>query len=382
MNLARPHAYSAYVAFSKLQSSARYNLATSGVMSCSMEELGLSAEDLGALAIHGPSIYGYPPLLEAIAKMKSVTPDHVVQAAGTSMANHLAMSALFAPGDEVLIEEPTYGVLLDLALYLGAGVRRFQRRFEDHYALDPAEVAKGLTARTRLIVLTNLHNPSSALASEESLRAVGDLAAQVGARVLVDEVYLEALHHPALPSAIHLGPQFVVTSSLTKAYGLSGLRCGWILAEPRLAERMWRLDDLFSGVPVHVAELLSVVAMAKLDQLSRRADALIEANRRALVETLGNHPAIELSIPVVGTTAFPRLRHGAVAGLCTRLRERYETSVVPGVYFERPEHFRIGIAGDPQMTREGLTRLAEALRAEGAGSLTPIAATNEDQVSG
>lgn len=377
MNLPRPHAYSAYVEFSKLQASARYNLATSGVMNCSLQELELSAEDLGRLAIHGPSIYGYPPLLEAIAKMKGVTPDHVVQAAGTSMANHLAMSALFAPGDEVLIEEPTYGVLLSTALYLGARVRRFQRHFEDNYALDPAEVAKELTPQTRLVVLTNMHNPSSALATNESLQAVGHMAARVGARVLVDEVYLEALHHPSQQSSIHLGPHFVVTSSLTKAYGLSGLRCGWILAEPRLAERMWRLDDLFSGAPVHLAELLSVFAIERLERLSRRADALLDANRQALVEILGDHPAIELNIPAVGTTAFPRLRHGDVAGFCTLLRERYETSVVPGVYFERPGHFRIGIAGDPQMTREGLTRLAEALQVHGTENLAN-AATAED----
>jgi aspartate/methionine/tyrosine aminotransferase len=181
--------------------------------------------------------------------------------------------------------------------------------------------------------------------------------------VLVDEVYLEVLHHPPVISSVHYGPQFVVTGSLTKAYGLGGLRCGWILAEPALAERMWRLNDLFAATPVHLAELLSVAAIAGLARLSRRADSLIHANRKALVETLNGHPAIDLVIPPVGTTAFPRLRQGDVAGFCRFLRERFETSVVPGIYFERPEHFRIGLAGDTAMTREGLERLAEALRA-------------------
>jgi aspartate/methionine/tyrosine aminotransferase len=358
MKLPRPYSQSAYMEWSKLKSAAKYNLATSGIMNCSLADIEFNVADLD---LHGANNYGYAPLLEAIAKLKGVGPEWVVRADGTSMANHLAMSALFAPGDEVLIEEPTYELILSTALYLGAKVKRFQRRFEDNYALDPEEVAKQLTPKTRLIVVTNMHNPSSVLASEESLRAVGELAASVGARVLVDEVYLEGLHHPPVASSIHYGKQFVVTSSLTKAYGLSGLRCGWILAEPELAERMWRLNDVFAATPVYLAEQLSVLAIAQVDKLSRRADTLLDANRKSLIETLSGHPAIELTIPPLGTTVFPRLIQGDVAGFCEFLRETYETSVVPGVYFERAEHFRVGIPGEIEMTREGLSRLAAAL---------------------
>jgi aspartate/methionine/tyrosine aminotransferase len=360
MSLSRWYAHSEYMEFSKLKSGATYNLVTSGVMNCSLSDLTFRLEDL---EINGPAIYGYVPLLEAIAGLKGVKAESVVHAAGTSMANHLAMAVLFAPGEEVLIEEPTYGLLLDAAQYLGAKVRRFQRRFEDNYALDPEEVAANLTDETRLIVITNMHNPSSALASEESLRAIGELARGVGARVLVDEVYLECLHHPPIASSVHYGDNFVVTSSLTKAYGLSGLRCGWILAEPKLAERMWRLNDLFGATPVHIAELLSVMAIEQIENFARRGDALIEANRSAMVATLEGHPAIEFVNPGVGTTIFPRLRQGDLTEFCELLREEYETSVVPGRYFERPRHFRVGLSGDVEMTREGLSRLARALTA-------------------
>jgi len=356
----RPTTSSAYMEFSKLRSGATYNLATSGIMNCSIFDLHFRLDDLD---INGPTIYGYAPLLEAIAAMKGVGPESVVHAQGTSMANHLAMAALFSAGDEVLIEEPTYELILSTAEYLGAKVTRFQRRVEDDYALDPAEIKKHLTSRTKLIVVTNMHNPSSTLATEESLRTVGELANEVGARVLVDEVYLECLHYPPPPSAVHLGKQFVTTSSLTKGYGLSGLRCGWILAEPELAERMWKLNDLFAATPVHIAELLSVFAIEQIEKLAARAEALLEANRKALIETLGGHPAIELTIPAVGTTAFPRLMRGNVDGFCEFLREGYETSVVPGKYFERPGYFRVGIPGEVAMTREGLTRLAAALHA-------------------
>lgn len=358
MKLPRPYVDSPYMEFAKLHSAVKFNLATSGMMSYPLREIQFRVDEL---EINGPTGYGYPPLLEAIAGMKGVAPESVVTATGTSMANHLAMSALFVPGDEVLIEEPAYELMLNALLYLGAKVRRFQRRAEDNFALDPEEVRKNLTPQTRLIVITNMHNPSSTLASQETMRTIGEMANDIGARVLVDEVYLEALHHPPQPTCFHLGKQFVVTSSLTKAYGLSGLRCGWILAEPELAQCIWRLNDLFASSPVHIAELLSVLAIEQLGKIAALADRTIEANRSALASALEGHPAIDLVIPPVGTTAFPRLRNGDVHTFCQYLRENYETSVVPGSYFERPQHFRIGIAGDVEMTREGLTRLASAL---------------------
>ncbi len=358
MSLKRPHTHSAYMEFSKLRSEAPYNLATSGVSNCSLGELTL---DMDALELHGKTIYGYQPLLEAIGRMKGVPADCVVEAAGTSMANHLAMAALFAHGEEVLIEEPTYELLLNAAHYLGAKVRRFQRAEDHHYALDLAEIERNLTPRTRLIVLTNMHNPSSALIPEESLRAVGELARSVGAHVLVDEVYLELAHHPPIASAFHYGHHFVTTGSLTKAYGLGGLRCGWILAEPALATRMWRLNDLFAATPVHLAELLSVQAIEQVDVLAARADRLIQANRQTWMEVMSGHPAIDGALPDVGTTVFPRLRQGDASSFCEFLRDEYQTSVVPGSYFERPERFRVGLGGEVAMTREGLLRLAQAL---------------------
>ena len=244
--------------WAKTQGRARFNLATSGVGSFPLNELPVTIEQL---EINGDSTYGYAPLQQAIANKCGVDPDCVVAAAGTSMANHLATAALIDPGDEVLIEQPTYELLTSTLLYLGASVKRFARREESGYALDPSEVRRAITPRTRLIVLTNLHNPSSVLAPESVLREVGDLARSVGAHVLVDEVYLDAVYADTPGSSYHLGPEFIVTTSLTKVYGLSGLRCGWILAQPELARAMWRLNDLFASIPAHPAELLSVVAL-------------------------------------------------------------------------------------------------------------------------
>ena len=157
------HQHSDYMLWAKTQGRAKYNLATSGVGPFPLRELPLTIDEL---EINGDSTYGYAPLQHAIAKKCGVDPDCVVAAAGTSMANHLAMATLLDPGDEVLIEQPTYELLTSTLLYLGASVKAFVRAEDNGYALDPAEVNRAITPRTKLIVLTNLHNPSSVLASD------------------------------------------------------------------------------------------------------------------------------------------------------------------------------------------------------------------------
>lgn len=358
MTFSRLTAHSPYMEYAKLYSAAKYNLATSGVMSYPLSELPVRLDDL---EICGPTVYGYAPLLARLAKLNGVAEESVVTAVGTSLANHLAMAATFEPGDEVLIEEPTYELLLTTAEFLGAKICRFARRFEAGFTIDPDDVRQAITAKTRLIVITNLHNPSSVLVSDDVLREVGDAASSVGARVLVDEVYLETLGAKRPKPAIHLGPQFLVTSSLTKAYGLSGVRCGWILAEPELARRIWHINDLFGVNLAHPAELISVVALDHLEKIASRAHAILEENRRAIESMLSSRGEIEMVQPGIGTTVFPKLLTAEVDRFDQFLRGKYETAVVPGRFFEMPQCFRIGLGGDPAMTLTALERLCEAL---------------------
>ena len=347
-----------YMQWAKTQSRAKFNLATSGVGSFPLHELPVTIEQL---EINGDSTYGYAPLQHAIAKKCGVNPDCVVAAAGTSMANHLAMAALINPGDEVLLEQPTYELLTSTLLYLGAAVKRFARSEESGYALDPAQVRRVITPRTKLIVLTNLHNPSSVLASDSTLREIGDLARSVSAHVLVDEVYLDALFDDAPPTAFHLGDEFITTNSLTKVYGLSGLRCGWVLAEPALAKKLWYLNDLFGVIPAHAAERLSCIALEHLDEIAAHARHLLETNRRLLNAFFNARDDLDWMRLEFGTVAFPRLKNGSVAALCALLLEKYETSIVPGKFFDMPQHFRIGIGGETAMLAEALARLDKAL---------------------
>lgn len=357
---------SQYMEWAKTRSLARFNLATSGIMSVPLAEFPLRAD---LLEINAPGGYGYEPLQERIARHTGAPVDCVVAATGTSMANHLALAAVLAPGDEVLIEQPAYGPLLDVADYLGAQVTRIERSFAAGFAVDMDAISAAITERTRLLVLTNLHNPSGALTSAATLRAIGEVAQRAGIYVLVDEAYLEMMFDDDAPFAFRVGQElaangrnpFIVTNSLTKVYGLSGLRCGWILAEPTLARRIWFLNDLFGANAAHPAERLSVMAFDNLPRFRERARKLLAANRPMLDAFFAAHPALELLQPPAGTVAFPRLPFDNADAFFDLLRDKYETTVVPGEFFERPQHFRVGIGGDRAEFSAGLERLGAAL---------------------
>lgn len=356
----RTQSRSAYMEFAKLRSSAKFNLATSGMAAFPLRELGVQIEQL---EINGPDNYGYEPLKQAIAGRYRVAEECVVTAAGTSMANYLVMAACVDPGDEVLIEQPTYALLLDTARYLGLRVRRFQRPAAHDFQVDIEDLKESVTDRTKLIVLCNLHNPSSALLTRDTLQKIGRIAESAGARVLVDEVYLEMLWQSQPESAVHLDAKvFISTNSLTKAYGLSGLRCGWVLASRELAERMWHINDLHGATGAYPAELLSVIAFRKLGEIAAKQKSVLDHNRRLLREVLESQSALEYFWPEHGTVVFPRLRNGSVENFCERLKREYEISLVPGTFFEDPERMRIGVGAASEEVQRSLEQLGRALR--------------------
>ncbi len=346
-----------YMHWAKFKPPVRFALTASEVPHFRLDSLAISIADLD---LDGASHPRYAPLRQAVAQRYDVAPQQVVCADGTSMANFLAMATLLSPGDEVLIEKPTYEPLIGAASFLGAEIKRFDRRLDQGFKIDVDRVASASSERTRLIVITNLHNPSSALSEDEELRALGAVAKRTGAKVLVDEVYLDSAAPPRR-SAAHLGPEFVCTNSLTKVYGLSGLRCGWILAEPELAERMWRLNDLFGVNQAHPAERLAGVAFDRLDSVIGDTPAMLERNRELFNLFASSRPDLECIRADHGIVVFPRWTGGDTGRLDELLRERYDTAVVPGCWFEMPEHFRVGLGCPTDVLSEGLKRLGAAL---------------------
>ncbi len=267
---------------------------------------------------------------------------------------------MLEPGDDVLVERPGYDPLLGAPRLLGANIIRFDRCFSDRYALDPDRVAHAMTARTRLIIVSGPHNPTGASADRTALTAIGRIARAHGAHVLVDEVYLDAAEN-VRPAAV-IDDAFVSTSSLTKSYGLSGLRCGWSLSSPDLAERIRRARDVIDGNGSIAAERLATLAFAQLDRLAARASTLLSTNVALVREFFAARPELEVALPNAGTVAFPRLRAvGDTSRFAERLMTERETAVVPGRFFEAPAHFRVGFGGRTDALRGGLAALTAAL---------------------
>ena len=355
-----------YLEWAKTRPAAKFDLAGSNILACSIEDLpGAGA----ALALQGRNDEGYAPLIEAIAHRYAVSPDRVTTAQGASGANFLVCAALLEPGDDVVVEMPGYDPLFAAPRLLGARVVHFQRDFAEGFALNSERVRRAMTPRTRLIILTSPHNPSGVIASRNALVEIGRMADANGAHVLVDEVYHDAsaasTGGPAKPdgTCAGLGSSFISTSSLTKSYGLSGLRCGWIVASREVAQRIRRARDVVDGSGSIVAERLAVLAFEHLDHLMKRTTDILAANGAIVRGFLKSRTELD-SVESGGTTVFPRLRGVAdSSAFAERLLLERNTAIVPGRFFQAPAHFRIGFGGATEALRAGLDAIAAALDA-------------------
>jgi aspartate/methionine/tyrosine aminotransferase len=326
------------------------------------ERLGLSTGDI---LINGHNALGYENLRQHLAQRHGVSVENVLLSQGASMANFLLCASLISPGDEVVVERPAYEPLFKVPQLLGATLRRVDRRFETGYSLDPSDLKRMLSKRTRLIILSNLHNPSGTLLSQDVLTEVGRLAASVGAHVLVDEIYLEFLFDDTPPSAFHLEGPFVITNSLTKVYGLGGLRVGWALCPPDLVRRA---QKLYFTMGVHhpmCAETFGHLVLSRpsvWERWSREVRQRINTNRLILNEFLRGRDDLEWVEPAGGVMVFPRIRGDFPATrLADLLRCRYGTFIIPGRFFEDDRHFRLAWGAAPEVLRRGLDHVASAL---------------------
>jgi aspartate/methionine/tyrosine aminotransferase len=348
-----------YMQWAKSRPHVATDLGLSNVLACDASDLeGLET----ALDFSGQNDNGYPPLLDAIAGRYGVTSDRVATAIGTSGANFLVGLAFIERGRDVLVERPAYDPLIGMARALGANVARFERRFEDQFAIDPDAVRRAMTPSTRLVVITQPHNPTGGSTPDDAIVQIARDAERHGACVLVDEVYLDAARGCGARPAALLADNIISTNSLTKSYGLAPLRCGWAIASRENAERIRRARDVVDGTGSLPAERMSVLAFVQLERLAARAQRVIEPNLATFREFLARTPQLE-GFAQRGTVAFPRLRSGDDArAFAETLMRQYNTAVVPGYFFEAPAHMRIGLGIDPQVLRRGLEQISRALQ--------------------
>ena len=355
MTLLRYHA--PYMEYAKTREHARFDLGGSNVLACSLDDLPGARE---AIALSGDNDTGYAPLVDAIAAHSGALPAHIATATGTAGANFFALAALVEPGDDVLVERPGYDPLLGAARLLGARTVRFDRTEASGFALDPERVRAALTPRTKAIIVTHPHNPTGVAADERSLLEVGQIAARANAHVIVDEVYRD-VSPAAGPAFATRGDVFVTTNSLTKSYGLSSLRSGWVVASQDATYRVRRVRDVVDGTGSIVAERLATPAFAHLPALAARAREILARNKAIVDDFLSSRRELRW-VDSTATVVFPRLDGVAdVSDFAERLLRERQTGIVPGRFFDAPASFRLGFGGDTDKLRGGLERLAAAL---------------------
>ena len=349
-----------YLLWAKRRPHPANDLGRSDVVACTLDELpGARA----ALELSGRNDDGWGPLVDRVAARYGVGTDQVATATGASGANFLVCAAILRPGDDVLVERPAYDPLLAVPRLLGANLVRFERRFDEGFRLDLDRVKGAMTPRTRLIIVTNPHNPTGVLSNIDELRTLGALAERWGCYVLADEIYLDGIEGPAQAMAATLSPRIISTSSPTKVYGLAGLRCGWALADTVLAEEIRRVRDLVDGTGSVLAERAAAVAFEHVAALAARARSILEPNIAAVDAFMAGQPALEWVRPRGGTVAFPRLRGITSAdAFADRLLRAFETAVVPGRFFEAPAHVRVALGIPPDVLARGLDAIGRALR--------------------
>jgi len=347
-----------YLEWTKRRRGIRYSLARSGAPRLDLRDLQPSLEYL--LTVE-PNEDGWPPLVEMIAQRAELTPAHVVMANACTGANHVAFGLLLEPGDHVAMETPVYEPLLKLARYFGATVDFFERRETNHWHIDPDDVKRAMTTSTKLVVLSNLHNPTGCHDTDETIRRIAADAQQLGAHVLVDEVYLEFLHGEGVRSAARLAPNILVSNSMTKTFGLDSLRLGWVLAEPALAERARRLSDLYTNNIAHPSERLALLALGRAGAILDRHNQVLARHIALADELVSSEPRLSWVKPSAGTCGMVRADGIDVDDLTERLARDHATGIVPGRFFNAPSHFRLAWGVDTESFRTGLQNLATTL---------------------
>ena len=346
----------------RLYGQVRFDLATSGTPIVDVARLRSredAAPDAPAAAWEG--------LRDAIAAYNGVPRDEVMPALGTTHALWLACAAVLSPGDDVVVEDPAYEPLIRIPEGAGARVVTFRREARDGFALDPEAVARAMTPRTRLVVVTNLHNPTGVRASDQDLRAVARVAAARGAHLLVDEVYapFDALVDGApcafAGSARKLADPVIAVSSLTKCFGLGPERIGWVLGPRDVIGRAGDALVASTGMLPRSHARVAIAAFAELPSLAARSRTLLAGKRERVAAWVGAR-GLTWSAPAEGL--FGLVTVPGRADLTERIEAAardHHVLVAPGAFFGVPDAFRIAWSLPSDQLDEALERLAAAL---------------------
>jgi aspartate/methionine/tyrosine aminotransferase len=358
---------------STYENEVEFNLSESGVYPLSVRDL-LSDPDERAAVLDQPLVYtqsnGTRGLRERVAALyPGATVDHVQVTNGGSEANYIVTWKLVEPGDEVVLMVPNYMQTWGLARAFGGSVREWRLR-EDRaakrWAVDIDELTRLVTARTKLIIICTPNNPTGARLTTGELDDICRVAARQGTWILSDEIYRGAERDGRESPSIWGGyERVVVTSGLSKAYGLPGLRIGWIVGPPEFAASTWSYHDYTTIAPGALSDLLARAALLpdRRQMLLERTRSIVRGNFPMLEDWLAGQPgAFEWIQPDAGAICFARY-HYAIDSLelAERLRTEKSVLIVPGAHFGMDRYIRFGYGERPEYLRAGLARVSELL---------------------
>ena len=347
---------------------ARYDISQSTIASMTLTELfQLTGDDLPsflAAATQMPENYGWiegsPDFKTAVAKLyQQLSPTNILQTNGATGANLLAYSALIEPGDHVIAEYPTYQQLYDGPKALGATVDFWHLHPETNWQPDLTELRRLLRPNTKLICLNNANNPTGTVLSRDTLTAVVQLAARVGAYVLVDEVY-QPFAAPQVVPIVDLYERGISTNSLSKTYSLPGLRIGWLASpDQHLIKQVRKLRDYTMICGGVLNDQFATYALQHRETILARNRALIQANYAYYQNWLQQEPLLSLQQPALVSTSFPRLAiNEPTQAFCLKLLKATGVLLVPGEAFGQPGYVRLGYCAPQATLQAGLTRLS------------------------
>jgi len=337
----------------------RHDLARSNIKTLSRDELGISIDHVDTGLVDEA---GQPALRKSLAGRYGISPDRVFISNGATMGIFLACAASLEPGDEILLETPNYEPLYRIPQHLGAVIKTFERRFDRGWQVDLEEFERRVNRHTKAILMTNLHNPSGVGTNPDKMLTIGQIARDHGARVIVSEVYLDASFAPGLRPAVSFGDPMISIGSLSKVYGLGGLRVGWVAAGEEVIHRIHEVQDYIAGGMSAPSQSLALLALSKADALTERCKRIVQNNLKILADWLKRHPEFGWVEPEGGTVALLRLPAPLDAmDLSNHLRERHSTLVVPGDFFWLRGFIRISLGIDEEVLRAGLKNLGSAL---------------------
>ncbi|MEO8368796.1 MAG: aminotransferase class I/II-fold pyridoxal phosphate-dependent enzyme [Candidatus Solibacter sp.] len=349
------------------------DLSESGIRPVTLRELGEMGLDLDAL-LDMPLGYsqsnGTLGLREQLTlQYPGATVEQVEVTNGTSEANYLLALALLRPGDEVALEVPNYMQYGGVPQSLGAKVNHFRLRIDEGWEPDWEEFERAVNSRTRLVYLSHPNNPSGSVLSPDAMRRIVARCEEVGAYLLADEVYLGAeIDRPLTPSFWGLSERVIVTSGLSKAYGIPGVRIGWIVGPASVVSECWSQHDYITIGPNKISDAVARIAVQpeNREKLYARTRAILRQNLPMMREwAAGFGDFLTFREPQAGALCLMRYQSPTPSyELCERIRVRQSVLIVPGAHLGLEGYLRVWLGGKPEFLSEGLRRIAIELTAE------------------